>query len=234
MSVNRIVERIRSPLPDDGPGERAHARPVDGDPGVVADDPCVVARRDLVGLVGADLIARTVLERDVRGPLERVALVVVLAQPRPGDQADALRPLPAGLEDLPADDGVADLVDLDAPERELRTSAGDSSRRCWGRTMRRIIAPSPRSARGSARSPLDSADAHRPRPSPPRRRRHAVAPGGGPGPGDAPARWLDLEVARRRAVHADPRLEHNAVLFRQPITTLDAHLARGLRVDALR
>ncbi|MET1231385.1 MAG: fumarylacetoacetate hydrolase family protein [Candidatus Limnocylindrales bacterium] len=51
--------------------------------------------------------------------------------------------------------------------------------------------------------------------------------------GDAPARWLDLEVARRRAVHADPRLEHNAALFRQPITTLDAHLALGLRVEAL-
>ena len=53
--------------------------------------------------------------------------------------------------------------------------------------------------------------------------------------GDAsPARWLDLEVARRRAVHADPRLEHNATLFRQQITTLDAHLGLGLRVEALR
>lgn len=52
-------------------------------------------------------------------------------------------------------------------------------------------------------------------------------------PGPAPARWLDLEIVRRRAVHADPRLEHNAVLFRQPITTLDAHLALGLRVAAL-
>jgi len=51
--------------------------------------------------------------------------------------------------------------------------------------------------------------------------------------GDTPARWLDLEVARRRAVHGDPRLEHNSALFRQPITTLDAHLALGLRVAAL-
>ena len=50
----------------------------------------------------------------------------------------------------------------------------------------------------------------------------------------SPGRWLDLEVARRRAVHTDPRLEHNATLFRQPITTLDAHLALGLRVEALR
>ncbi|CAN5804937.1 hypothetical protein BH24CHL5_BH24CHL5_01260 [soil metagenome] len=46
-------------------------------------------------------------------------------------------------------------------------------------------------------------------------------------------RWLDLELARRRAVRADDRLAHNSVLFRQPLTTLDDHLARGLRVEAL-
>jgi fumarylacetoacetate (FAA) hydrolase len=46
-------------------------------------------------------------------------------------------------------------------------------------------------------------------------------------------RWLDLEVARRRAVAADPNRRHDAILFRQPITTLDDHLARGLRVAAL-
>ena len=46
-------------------------------------------------------------------------------------------------------------------------------------------------------------------------------------------RWLDLEVARRRAAAANPNLAHNSALFRQPITTLDDHLARGLRVDAL-
>lgn len=45
--------------------------------------------------------------------------------------------------------------------------------------------------------------------------------------------WLDLEIARRRAVNADERLAHNEVLFRQPLTTLDDHLARGLRVAAL-
>ena len=45
--------------------------------------------------------------------------------------------------------------------------------------------------------------------------------------------WLDLEPARRRAAARDERLAHNSVLFRQPITTLDAHLARGLRVEAL-
>ena len=34
-------------------------------------------------------------------------------------------------------------------------------------------------------------------------------------------------------VAADPSRAHNAVLFRQPVTTLDDHLARGLRVAAL-
>jgi fumarylacetoacetate (FAA) hydrolase len=46
----------------------------------------------------------------------------------------------------------------------------------------------------------------------------------------AGSRWLDLDVARRRATAADPERAHNSVLFRQPITTLDDHLARGLRV----
>ena len=52
--------------------------------------------------------------------------------------------------------------------------------------------------------------------------------------GEASTRWLDLEIARRRAAAADLRLAHNAMLFRQPLTTLDDHLARGLRVEALR
>jgi len=47
------------------------------------------------------------------------------------------------------------------------------------------------------------------------------------------AAWLDLDVVRRRLIAVDPRREHNAILFRQPITTLDDHLARGLRIDAL-
>jgi fumarylacetoacetate (FAA) hydrolase len=51
--------------------------------------------------------------------------------------------------------------------------------------------------------------------------------------GGDPDRWLDLEPARRRAVAADPNLAHDRALHRQPITTLDDHLARGLRVDAL-
>ncbi len=39
------------------------------------------------------------------------------------------------------------------------------------------------------------------------------------------ARWLDLEEARRALVAAQPGRAHNSSLFRQPITTLDAHLA---------
>ena len=51
--------------------------------------------------------------------------------------------------------------------------------------------------------------------------------------GETPGRWLDLEIARRRAVAARPALAHNAVLHRRPITTLDEHLANGLRVESL-
>ncbi|HEX7171592.1 MAG TPA: fumarylacetoacetate hydrolase family protein [Candidatus Limnocylindria bacterium] len=46
-------------------------------------------------------------------------------------------------------------------------------------------------------------------------------------------RWTDLEEARRALVAGDPSRRHNSALFRQPVTTLDAHLANGLRVDAL-
>jgi len=49
----------------------------------------------------------------------------------------------------------------------------------------------------------------------------------------AGASWLDLEPARRRQTRRDERLTHNSVLFRQPITTLDEHVTRGLRVEAL-
>jgi fumarylacetoacetate (FAA) hydrolase len=45
--------------------------------------------------------------------------------------------------------------------------------------------------------------------------------------------WLDLEVVRRRLLAADERRAHNSILFRQPITTLDDHLSRGLRIEAL-
>jgi 2-keto-4-pentenoate hydratase/2-oxohepta-3-ene-1,7-dioic acid hydratase in catechol pathway len=46
-------------------------------------------------------------------------------------------------------------------------------------------------------------------------------------------RWLDLELARRTLVARDPARAHNSALFRQPLTTLDAHLSAGLRVEAL-
>jgi fumarylacetoacetate (FAA) hydrolase len=50
----------------------------------------------------------------------------------------------------------------------------------------------------------------------------------------APTQWLELETARRRAVAADPRLAHNSVLHRQPVTTLDDLLDAALRVETLR
>jgi fumarylacetoacetate (FAA) hydrolase len=49
----------------------------------------------------------------------------------------------------------------------------------------------------------------------------------------AASSWLDVEIARRRAVAAAPGLAHDSALHRQPVTTLDDHLGRGLRVDAL-
>ncbi len=59
--------------------------------------------------------------------------------------------------------------------------------------------------------------------------RLAVAAGhdGTPGP------WLDADVVRRRLAADDPRRAHNAALFRQPLTTLDELLGRGLRIGAL-
>ncbi len=52
--------------------------------------------------------------------------------------------------------------------------------------------------------------------------------------GHAPGRWLDLEAARRRAIRARPALEHDSAVHRRPLTTLDDHLAGGLRVEVLR
>ncbi|HYN69933.1 MAG TPA: fumarylacetoacetate hydrolase family protein [Candidatus Eisenbacteria bacterium] len=62
-------------------------------------------------------------------------------------------------------------------------------------------------------------------------------PGGTARTGEAatavPGHWLDLEPARRRLVGRDPGRAHNAMLFRQPIGTLDDQLARGIRIEAL-
>jgi len=61
----------------------------------------------------------------------------------------------------------------------------------------------------------------------------AADPSGVAGSGD-PARWIDLEPARRRAITDRPELAHDSALHRQPLTTLDDLLARRLRVEALR
>lgn len=65
-------------------------------------------------------------------------------------------------------------------------------------------------------------------------RRLAVAIDGDGSPAGDPAAWLDLEIARRRLIAANPSLAHDTVLFRQPLTTLDDLLTRGLRVETLR
>jgi fumarylacetoacetate (FAA) hydrolase len=61
----------------------------------------------------------------------------------------------------------------------------------------------------------------------------AIGSADGQGRPGAPTEWLDLEVARRRAVAADPRLAHNSVLYRSPLGTLDDLLSTGLRIAAL-
>jgi fumarylacetoacetate (FAA) hydrolase len=45
--------------------------------------------------------------------------------------------------------------------------------------------------------------------------------------------WLDAEVVRRRVVGARPERAHNEILFRQPISTVDELLGRGIRLAAL-
>jgi len=49
----------------------------------------------------------------------------------------------------------------------------------------------------------------------------------------AAIRWLDLDDARQGLLVEDPGRAHNSALFRQPLTTLDDLLARGMRVEAL-
>jgi fumarylacetoacetate (FAA) hydrolase len=46
-------------------------------------------------------------------------------------------------------------------------------------------------------------------------------------------RWLLLDEARQGLVVEDPRRAHNSALFREPVTTLDDHLRRGFRIEAL-
>jgi fumarylacetoacetate (FAA) hydrolase len=51
--------------------------------------------------------------------------------------------------------------------------------------------------------------------------------------GGEAARWLDLERARLRLVESAPHRPDARQVFHRPISTLDAHLAGGLRVAAL-
>ena len=125
-----------------------------------------------------------------------------------------------------------ELADLGAPPGRLRPCAlrRPTPDRCGAAARAGPVAAHPRSA--SRERPRLRSDEDRPRPGAERSRRRAVAPGRRPRL-RAGTRWLDLEEARRSLVAADPGRAHNSRLFRQPVTTLDAHLASGLRVDAL-
>ena len=99
------------------PRERADAGDVVGDERLVADDPAVVAGRDLEDHARADLAGRAVLQPVAEPPRDADADMVVLAQARARDGLDVLHPVPAGLEHHPADHEVVEVVDVDAPER---------------------------------------------------------------------------------------------------------------------
>ena len=113
-----------------------------------------------------------------------------------------------------------------------RSSSRSSSATARAASASATSRPSSRRSNASRRSAGTSSRGEaRPRPGATRPGRGAVAARAAL---DASAtRWVDLEIARRRAVAGRPALAHDSALHRQPITTLDDHLARGLRVEAL-
>ena len=138
------------------PRERAHTGDVVGDERLVADDPAVVAGRDLEDHAGSDLARRAVFEPVAEPARDADADVVVLAEARPGDRLDVLQPVPARLERHPADHEVVQVVDVDPPERgrpglvggfeRLRLETGHGSV-----LAPRVIATRAPSARGRVR-----------------------------------------------------------------------------------
>ena len=134
-----------------------------------------------------------------------------------------LGPSPARLEHGSPEHEVVDRVDLKGPEGEPPDLVRSADRLGLGARHAAILTH----ASGHRLAGMRVGhvrEVHGPAGQPWR----LAAAGGDGGP------WLDLEIMRRRLAAADPRRSHNSILFRQPITTLDEHLARGLRIEALR
>ena len=227
MSVNRIVASIRSSSSSGAiPNRRALANST-ASTRLVADDPGVVAGWDLVGVAGDDVELRPVVHLDVEMSADHVAEVAIQAGRRVDDRPDDLRPAPAGLPHEPPDGRLVELDDVDVAHRELPDLVRPAKLLRWRRGTWRIV------RRGAERW-LDSGHEDRPRPRAARTRRGALAAGRGArcrrGPA-ALARPRGRPSPRgRRAARA--RARRGALP--PAVTTLDDHLARGLRVEALR
>ena len=87
---------------------------VDGDPRLIADDPRVVAGRHLEHVALDQLGAGAFVHLNAERAGHHVAGVVDLTGGRPHDRLDVLGPAPARLEDGAADDGLAQVDELDA------------------------------------------------------------------------------------------------------------------------
>ncbi len=130
---------------------------VERDPRLVADHPCVVPGRDLVGAFRAEFHLRPVLEHDVQRAAQDDTEMVVLAELGAGDRRDIVAPAPPGLEDVPPDHDVVELDDVDASLRERPNLVGSFEalvlESCHRRDSgtRRGGLPSARKPRGAAR-----------------------------------------------------------------------------------
>ena len=95
-----------------GDPERPGARPLDRDPGRIADDPRVVASRDLVHRLAFDVDLLPIVHHDVHAAGDRIAEVVELAGRRARDPRHVRRPSPAGLVGGATDGGLVEQEEL--------------------------------------------------------------------------------------------------------------------------
>ena len=98
--------------------------PFEIDVRLVAVDPGFVARGDLVELPGFDAELGALARPDAHPAGEADPDVVVLAQLGPRDRLDRFAPAPPGLEDGATDADLAQVVRLEAPERDLAHVVG--------------------------------------------------------------------------------------------------------------
>ena len=201
------------------------ARELDRVPRLVADDPGVVARRDLIGVAGHDVHLGPVVHLDVqRGRRSRTRRGGSGTSRSADERLDVMRPAPARLADEAADGRLVELDDVDPAVLE----AADLVRR---REAPALESRHDRIVRNQRAGWLDLTDEGRPRPRARRPGRYAVPIGGR-------ARRPGRGVARPRAGPPPAGGERSPSSPRRPglptsDPTLDAHLAGGLRVAAL-